>query len=59
MGKVVNMTTLYEERLKEVQVDLTTYAHWAGDTPPPVLLNFPELFLAPKLARGNGGGTNE
>jgi hypothetical protein len=50
------MTTLYEEWLKEVKVDLMTHSRWAGDMVQPVLLNFPAHLLAPQLARGGGGG---
>jgi hypothetical protein len=59
MGKVVNVTTIYEEWLKEVKVDLTTNSRRAGDTVPSVLLNFPVHILAPKIGRGNICGTNE
>jgi hypothetical protein len=59
MGKVVNVTKLYEEWLKEVKVDLTTHSRRAGDMVPPVLLNLSARILAPKLSQGNGGGSNE
>jgi hypothetical protein len=53
MGKVVNITTLYDEWLKEVKIDLTTHSRQAGDSVPPVLLNFPAYLIAPKLGWGN------
>jgi hypothetical protein len=59
MGKVLNMIILYDEWLKEVMVNLTAHSHRAGDTVPPVLVNFPTHLLAPKLAWVNGGNTNE
>jgi hypothetical protein len=58
MGKVVNVTTLHDEWLKEVKIDLITHSRWTGDTVPPVLLNFPAHGIAPKLARGHNGGSN-
>jgi hypothetical protein len=58
MGKVVNVITIYDEWLKEVNVDLTTHSRWVGDMVPPVLLNFPAHLLAPKLAQGSDGSTN-
>jgi hypothetical protein len=59
MGKVANVITIYEEWLKESKVDLTTHLRRAGDTVPPILLNFPAHLLAHKLARGDDGGSNE
>jgi hypothetical protein len=55
-GKVV---THYEQWIKEVKSDLTTRSQRAGDTVPQVMMNFPAHLLAPKVARGNGGSTNE
>jgi hypothetical protein len=59
MGKVENVTTLYAEWLKEVKNDTTTHSRWAGDTVPPVLLNFPAHLIAPKNGRGNGSQTRQ
>jgi hypothetical protein len=53
MGKSVNVTTLYAERLKEVKNDMTTHLRWADNTVLPVLLNFPAHLISPKLGRGN------
>jgi hypothetical protein len=59
MGKAVNITTLYTEWLKEVKIDLTTHSRRAGDTVPPILLNFPAHLIAPKLGRGNTSNIND
>jgi hypothetical protein len=59
MGKVINVTTLYYEWLKEVKIDLTTHSRQAGETAPPVLLNFPARLIAQKFGRGNIGSAND
>jgi hypothetical protein len=58
MMKVVNITTLYDEWLKEVKIDLTTHSRWASDTASSVLLNFPAHLISPKLIWGDTGSAN-
>jgi hypothetical protein len=47
----VNVTTLYAEWLKEVNIDLTTHSRRTGDTSPHILLKFPAHLISPNLDR--------